>query len=394
MAFRVIIWLISATIGITIAVVKYQVLDAFIPTELFEALERPKGGADDPPEADELFGESGAKRVVVAAAQDGPGQYLLDGPDGLGVEGPIAAMAGNRPVFIADVIDGYTTRIEADVPAEIMTIRPILGCRLTPPLQGTLVGHVVAGSSGVRTALATYNDTQLAAEVQVFVDAYREQGIADPALRTAPVYEAYDVAVTETGAPVYLVLENRWPVPRLWNIHLAEGARIERVILLGGGQAGVANLDPVVPVEVILHEGLGACGIRPDYPLNLGHLVFQSMANGAMSPAEAEEKLALIDARVAAYDTWFRDSFGVTASESRIGFDEGTISVIGPVPGAADPKAIFAPIKGAKIRTTQDQFFEIQGQVAKGESFTDRVQAIATNFAFGNLDYLRQGMRF
>jgi hypothetical protein len=323
-----------------------------------------------------------------------PDNYLDDTSDGIVARGPIAARFGNEPVFIADVISGYTTRVEADIPAEIMTIRPILGCRLTPPLEGTEVGHVVAGTSGVRTALSTYNDANLAAAVQGFVNVYREAGVVDPFLSPPQPYEAYDVAVTETRAPVYLVLENRWTTPRLWNVHLAEGARIERVILLGGGQAGVANLDPVVPVEVILHDGLAACGIAPSYSLNDGHLFFQSMANGALDSDEATEKLALIEASVAAYDTWFRDSFGIPASESRIGFDRGTISVVGPVPGAADPKAVFAPVKGSKIRTTQDQFFEIEGQVAKGESFTDRVKAIATNFAFGNLDYLRQGVRF
>jgi hypothetical protein len=322
-----------------------------------------------------------------------PANFLGDGHDGLAARGPIAAGPDNAPVFINDVITGYATRVEADIPAEIMTIRPILGCKPTPPLQGTVVGHVATGSSDVRTALATYNDTHLASEVQVFVNLYREKGGANAVIRSAPSYEAYDVAVTETRGPVYLVLENRWG-NRIWNIHLAPGARIERVVLLGGEQAGVANLDPVVPVEVILSDGLAACGISPGYPLNKGHLFFQSLANGAMSAAEGETKLAMIAQQVDAYDIWFRDSFGVTASASRIGYDSGTISVVGPVPGAAEPKAAYARIEGAKIRTTQDRFFEILGQVAKGEDFASRVRAIATTFAFDDLEYLRQGVQF
>ena len=320
--------------------------------------------------------------------------YLDDGTDGLRAHGRIAAMSGNRPVFISDVISGYSTRVGTDIPAEITMVRPISGCRLTPPLAGTAVGHVTAAETGLSLSLLTYNDYDLADAVQGFVDAYRKSGMASPGEGTGLAYQAYDVAVTETRAPVYLVLENRWDTPRMWNIHLAEGARIERVVILGGGQAGVANLDPVVPVEVILQDGLAACNIAPTYPLNDGHLFFQSMENGAMSSEEAEEKLAKIDARVEAYDQWFSDSFGLAATDSRIGFDKGTISVVGPVPGEADPKAVFAPIKGAKIRTTQDQFFDIIGQVAEGEDFAARVKAIATSFAFGDLDYLRQGVRF
>ena len=350
-----------------------------------------------PPRVVEMLATFGQPGMIGDQAKgDGslPEHYLDDTSNGLEAFGPIAARSDNLPVFISDVISGYTTRVASDVPAEIMTIRPILGCRPTAPLDGTIVGHVVAGTSGIDTALVTYNDAILAAAVQKFAAFYRETGMVDPIKAQPQSYQAYDVAVTETRAPVYLVLENRWDTPRMWNIHLAEGARIERVVILGGGQAGVANLDPVVPVEVILQDGLVACNIAPTYPLNDGHLFFQSMENGAMSSEEAEEKLAKIDARVEAYDQWFSDSFGLAATDSRIGFDKGTISVVGPVPGEADPKAVFAPIKGAKIRTTQDQFFDIIGQVAEGEDFAARVRAIATSFAFGDLEYLRQGVRF
>lgn len=296
-----------------------------------------------------------------------PRDFLEEDAGGLRAMGPIAAGAGNRPVFIGDVVAGYTTQAGADIPAEVTTIRPIMGCRPTPPQEGTHFGHVTAGTSGIGLALSTYNDSDLAAGVQRLADHYRQTGNAAMPDLSGPAYEAYDVAVTETSAPVYLVLETG-AGNRMWNLHLAPGARIERVILLGGTQAGIANLDPVVPVEVILDSGLASCGIHPAYGP-------EGTSDGA-------------------YDRWFLDVFGVTASSSRIGFDRGTISLVGPVPGAEDPKAGYAPVNGAKIRTTQDQFFEIRGQAGKGENFAARVKAIALTFAFGDLDYLRQGASF
>lgn len=322
-----------------------------------------------------------------------PQDFLDDDSDGLVAAGPIAARNGNQPVFIRDVVTGYTTRAGSDIPAEITTIRPIMGCRPTPPLPGTILGHVTAGTSGIDLALATYNDGHLAAGVQQLVNHYRATGGTEALSLAPPAYEAYDVAVTETSAPVYLVLETG-AGNRMWNLHLAPGARVERVILLGGSQAGIANLDPVIPVEVILNDGLQACGIQPAYGLNQGHLFFKSAGSGAMSAAEVQDRLARIDAAVDAYDRWFRDSFGLDASSSRIGFDRGTISVVGPVPGAEEPKAVYAAINGAKIRMTQDRFFEIRGQGPEGEDFAARVKAIALTFAFGNLDYLRQGVSF
>lgn len=322
-----------------------------------------------------------------------PADYLEDGASGLLARGPIAAGPGNEPVFTRDAIAGYATRIAAGVPSEITTIRPILGCRLTPPQPGTVVGHVVAGASGVATALATYNDSHLAAGVQAFVDHYRRTGAPDPRPKPAPVYEAYDVAVTETSAPVYLVLESG-PGNRLWNIHLADGARIERVVLLGADQAGVANLDPVVPVEVLLAGGLRDCGIEPAYVLNPGHGLYAELAAGGLPVAEAERRLAAMLEAAVRYDIWFNDSFGVKAGESRVGYDTGTISVIGPVPGDSGPKAVAAPIRGAKVRMTRDSYLEIAGQVPEGEDFAARVRAIATAFAFGDLSNLRQGAQF
>jgi hypothetical protein len=319
--------------------------------------------------------------------------YLFDNTDGLVARGPIAARVGNEAVFIKDVITGYTTNVGSAIPAEITTIRPILGCTPTPPQPGTAVGHVAAGRSGLTLALSTYNDTHLAAEVQTFVNVYRKTGAASPFIGQGPAYELYDVAVTETREPVYLVLETG-SGNRIWNIHQTPGVRIERVVLIGGDQTGVANLDPVIPVEVVLSTGLTECGIQPAYPLNDGHMLFQSLDNGALSDEEAQETLGRIDAAVAAYDDWFRKTFGIGSVDSRIGWDAGTMAVIGPVPGEADPKATYTPVTGAKIRTTQDTFFEIRGQVAEGAGFASRVVAIATAFAYGDLTNLRQGVNF
>lgn len=342
-------------------------------------------------------GSSDPTGTTAAQRDQTPRDLLTDGPDGLVAEGPVAAMAGNQPVFIRDVITGYSDRVGKEVPAEITTIRPIMGCLLTPPLKGSAVGHVVAGRSDLRLGLLTYDDTELAAAVQAFVDAFRQAtdgATVEVAVPDHLAYQSYDVVVTDVSAPVYLVLQTG-PGNRIWNIHAAPGVRIERVVLLGGNQAGVANLDPVVPVEVLLDEGLSACGIRPALPLNEGHALRQAAASG---DAGAGAGIAGTEAEAQSYGQWFLDSFGVPAAATRAGFDRGTVSLVGPIPGGEGPdlvpKAVFAGIDGSKIRTTQDVFFEIPGQVPPGEDFASRVKAIATAFAFGDLANLRQGAEF
>lgn len=322
-----------------------------------------------------------------------PGDYLVDGPDGLAAQGQLIAAASTGAVFLRDVVDGHRLVTPGDLPAEITTIRPILGCRLTPPLAGSRIGHVTAGAGGAPTALATYTDADLAAAVQAFVDAYRALDEGEPPLPQATPYVAQDVVVTDLAAPVYLVLSARGG-DRLWNLHLAPGVRVERVILLGGSQVGVANLDPVIPVEVILDDGLAACGLDPAHPANAGNRINLGPDEGGLPAAEASRARDDRARAVAAYDTWFRDSFGVTASASRIGFDLGSVALVGPVPGEGQQKAKHATLAGSKVRVTQDRFFEVSGQGPASESFPLRVRAIATSFAFGDLGYLRQRVRF
>jgi hypothetical protein len=356
-----------------------RAFEGYLPESIVEALETG------------IATSIGGERVPQGAT---PADLLDDGPDGLEARGPIAALAGNQPVFIKDVITGYTKRVGSDIPAEITTIRPISGCRLTPPMDGTIVGHATAAPTGLGLALMTYDDAALAAAVQDFVNTYRDTQTIRQFTGSDYAYEAYDVAVTETKAPVYLVLETG-SGNRIWNIHLAEGARIERVVLLGGDQTGIANLDPVVPIEVISAQGLADCGIAPAYPLNAGHRFFQVLNGPAGSlKSDAEAKLVVMQEKIAAYDTWFRDSFGVRAQDTRAGFSGGTLSVVGPVPGDDESKAIYAPIKGSRIRMTQGTYIEIKGQVDDAKSFSGRVEAIATSFAFGNLANLRQGVGF
>jgi hypothetical protein len=356
---------------------------------------RQLAGVLPPAAIDMLEGMGGLVSAGSTMPREGdlPADFLADAPDGLRAQGPLAALPGNRPVFIADVLAGHSTRVGSDIPAEITTIRPIMGCLVTPPLDGTVVGYATAGQSDLALALSTYNDTHLAEAVQRLVDLYRETGVTEAARPSALAYHAYDVAVTETSAPVYLVLENRGG-NRIWNIHLAPGARIERVVLLGGDQAGVANLDPVVPVEVLLTAGLSGCGIQPAHPLNAGHALFQAAQSGALAPDEAQAQLTALADAVDAYARWLRDSFGIDARAARAGFDVGMVSVIGAVPDSAEARAVYAPISAARIRTTQDSFFEIDGQVAQGQDFASRVLAIATSFAFGDLQNLRQGADF
>lgn len=320
--------------------------------------------------------------------------HVRDSSDGWKPDNKVAGTPGGGAAFIEEVIDGYTTYGTDAAPGKVTTLAPVDGCSFTPPLAGSFVGHAaIRGNTGLDTGIISYGDIHLAAAVQGLVNQYRLNGTLRKSVPSALRYEVFDIAVTETERPVYLVLETGAGL-RVFNIHLARGATLERVVLIGGDQTGVANVPAEVPVEAMPRDKAAACGFSPFYPLNPGHLFFQSVEIGAIKPDEAEVRLAEFAAMTADWEARFRAAFGTGAEETLSGgWYGGTLAAVGPAPGTDTPLADYHPMRGADLRLTVDQYIEFEGQ-AKDQGFDARVKAIALTFARGDLRNLRQGAGF
>ncbi len=336
----------------------------------------------------------GAEEPVSEAAHD-PAAHLRDSPEGWRPTRRIAATAGNGAVFIDEVLAGRGTH-EGAAPVRVSALLPVAGCTFTAPGPDSAFGHVSAGAPvDTRVDLATYGDADLAQAVGDFAAAYRDTGLQRVEGLRALQFDAFDVVVTETARPVYLVLQAD-SGRRLWVLHLAPGARLERVVLLGGAQAGIANLPDGVPVEAMRQTEAEACGLpRPSYPLNPGHRFFQALQAGHLSAEEGQEKLAQMQARAAEYEAWFRSAFGVSAAATMAGdWIDGDIAAIGPVPATSEGRAVWAGVDGAAVAVTQDAYLETAAEREAGQGFRDRVIAVATAFAWGDLKTLDAGVKF
>ncbi len=151
------------------------------------------------------FGLGGTMSGDSGASSDNPQDHLRDTSDGWKPSAKIAAMPGNRAVFVKEVISGRSTSIEGDSPAAVVALTPVQDCRITPPSEGAFVGHVSAGSAtGVTLGVSTYGDAELAAAVQQFAKHYRATGLRRVEGQRTSGFDAFDVAVTETARPVYL----------------------------------------------------------------------------------------------------------------------------------------------------------------------------------------------
>ncbi|MFE3837656.1 hypothetical protein [Pseudogemmobacter sonorensis] len=334
-----------------------------------------------------------ADRGYVPGGGEGrdPMEFLRDTNEGWLVRGPIAALEGGGAAFVTQVLAGHSSSVRGQAPGAIELLTPVAGCDFTPPSEGAHVAHLGIRSARNRDlAISTYDDAALARAVAQYAKAYRERGKAfNRPSASGAAYQAFDVAVTETARPVYLVIDAFYHDSWLVNVHLAPGARVERVILLGGAQMGVANLPAEVPVEVMLRAGLEACGVKPFYPLNPGHAYYAAIVANRLDAERIAQTEAGFLADAAVWEGAFRRWFGIAAAESLAGsWRDLAVAVAGPVPATPEGRAVWRPVAGAPARLTSGQYLETPELAAEGRGFAARVEAVTRAFAWGDLENL------
>lgn len=330
-----------------------------------------------------------------AHATEGPGRHLRTQQGELVATGPIAATDTNAPVWIEDVLDGWRQTSPAQVPARVADLPLLPGCDFTAPAQGAKVGNVRAAESSTYAGFWTHDDAERIAAVEVFLRTYKAygKGSVNSSTDSAQAYQTYDIAVTETERPVHLVIQSSRP-RQLFNLHLAPGARLSGVSIIGSEAVAVANLPDGLPVEAVTRAQLAECGLNP----SLGSLVPQGGPQTTVSdgPSDgsstwndaAERATERADAK-RAYADWFTAEFGRGPTHGLAGWDLGRVSVIGPVPATPEGRALFRPVAGADVRIQHLGHLYIAGVHAFPQAYRADVEALATQLAGGDLAAIR-----
>lgn len=265
----------------------------------------------------------------------------------------VIATENGMPVFQMQVFAGQRPNALTDVPGAAARVPVLADCAgLGAPIAGAHVAFVQGETPGW-AGLVAPDDAVLREEVARYLRDLRYPGKAGRGMGLEALqrqtYSAFDVAVTETAAPVHLVLSGDTARPRLWNLQIGPGVRLARVTLLGGGRDGVAHLPAGVPLEVLPRAAMAACGALESYPYSDLSLVHQSRAIGAIKEDEYAEMSAKLDAAYADWAGWFAGHFGEEPLALRVGFDEGLGALVGPVPATPEARLVWAPVAGAPI---------------------------------------------
>lgn len=341
---------------------------------------------------------NGTAPGVARPSENALGHVTLTGDRWEGDETVLAGETG-LPVFQTQVFAAPGQSTVADLPGEIVRFAPLADCTaLVPAAPGERV-VLVRGEPLPFAGLMAANASALRTAVQEHLaDLRSPRGPAktpDLATLKGLSYRAYQVAVTQTGQPVHLVLEGDAGQPRLWNLHLAPAARLARVTLLGGDKDGLAHLPEGVPVQLAPRALLAGCGATPAYPLAPSSHVHGNFTNGEISAETYHAKLAAAEAAYQPWAHWFAARFGAEPLEIMVGFDIGAGVVIGPVPAGpagVDARLAFAPLAGARVALPEGAQVLPAGREAAAV-FQAQIEAKAREIAGPAYDRLAQNPR-
>lgn len=233
--------------------------------------------------------------------------------------------ASGSAAWAQQMIAGYERAGPKSAPARIEPL-DTSSCLMAKPAPGALVRHVIVERG--------------AGEPPLF-----QIGAGGPAGADADRLRIVNVAITETSAPVHLVLASESTV--IWNLLPAPGAAISGIAAVSGGGVGIAGSPPGIEVQALYGEALTRCEVRParrplaDWPFT------RQAANGSGPQREA---LAARRAQADAYEAWFRKWYGVPPDKNEIAQMGAGAVLIGPLPKDESARVPMRTLAGATMQ--------------------------------------------
>ncbi len=292
------------------------------------------------------------------------------------------AAADDRFRWAQAAIADYRPADQNFYPARIETL-DTGSCLLTKPKDGDLVRHVIVERGVGEAPLYQMSEEDIGARAKRFVDSYvATGGKAKPSVSydDADVMRLVNVVVTETSAPVHLVLTSETNV--IWNILPAAGAKISAIAVISRGGVGVAHAPEGAVVEAIYGEALKRCDVQPARRPKDDWSFVQNAKGGG---APMKEALADNNARAGAYATWFLKRFGASSEAGAIAHRGLGAVLIGPMPAGDGARVPMATLEGATVLLSRSDHFVLGARRDYQRKLGEMTQAAAAAAAGGDL---------
>lgn len=229
---------------------------------------------------------------------------------------------------------------DGQTPAKIGWLEVAKKCSFPRPAPSETLIQVQTSASGLPTGIVAFSDAQ----IQALATTATEQPADPEAARNSASMKLVDVVVTDTRGPIYLVLAGGKDI--LWNIQKAPNAVISHVALVAGDNAGIANLDPSVPVAALTGATAADCGVVAARRPSDSWAISAGAKEGDMA---AIDEVKLHTERYQRYNAWFQTTFGRESESVAIGIAYMSHALIGPAPDSLEARLPYQGIEGATV---------------------------------------------
>lgn len=317
-----------------------------------------------------VFGLSGCGEEKVVAdvpPQSNPSERARMDVIGMKAKDERVALGANNAVhWFKALASGTDLSKPTAFPAQVSRLTAEKRCDVTPPQEGAIVSIVNLYGSVTDTQIFPTTDALIATNVERLLKRSGETmlnligkiAIVDP-------YNLVDVVITETSAPVHLVLSAHDQI--IWNIVAAEGVQVSHVTLLGNKDVGVANLSADVPITAFDARMMKKCKIDPvNRPLKTWILARRSKQhfNGYKS-------------RFAQFNAWVMRGHGRYSQAHRVEGTKFSHVLIGPPPQTLGTRVPYRGIGQSHVQMVSNVPIEIMEKAP----YARKIKTIATEKA-------------
>ncbi len=319
-----------------------------------------------------------------------PANSVSQGRFGLKVAGNVAIDADLQPRFMQFLVSGYQG-VPAKTAKRVDIIPEMKSCNFIPPEAGAKIVFITAHETDNNdrdsgSNIHTFSEADIKNAAETFIKDWREIG-REPRVSIGPYRSGLGVSnivITETEAPVHLVLGSRSKV--IYNLVVAPDARVSAISLIAADDSGLANVPKGAQISYIGPGLARSCNAIP-HVRPTPHWQISRLAQRETNSREALNNLTALYSR---FDTYFRNNFNQASEKHFISGERITHFLIGPPPSDLSKRVPFKSIAESTVLITRPENIITGNREDFRKALAEKVRPVAERMASGSLASLNR----
>lgn len=319
--------------------------------------------------------------------------------DTMSDQGPIVpiravAAASGAPITLDQIAQNVTLPTDDTASGQILPFDRNVSCTLRRPLATETIVNIRMENGLLPSSVQAFSAAAVADQLLENVKSVTQDGQTyDHNAQITGTLSAVDVFLTDTTAPLYLVLQNMGP-GIVWNIHAAPDVTVAHVAVVSSEVSGLVNIPDTTTFDAVLvsdfvpahvagdDSDIRDCMIRPWRNPQADWIGMQKAAAG---DTELGDQMQSYSTGYAAYNAWFTKTLGVDAGTDVISVRDAAHVLHGEVPTA--PIA-YKPMAGQDIHLMRTDHIVTGSALARASTVADLHQRTLLAAVSGNMDDL------